>query len=162
MWAVYPINCQSLNEFQPTDHLIILTSSFSPRVPSSCLWINPYTLWLSKLPRSSFHLRPINHHPTITIPSLSYFLSLTPISSRPRRLRFLCHQFHKEKYHLLWRLVKMQEQAATSSMAASLPSSSERSSSSALQIEIKEGWFSFESHRFCSTSVQSLLRGLLS
>ncbi|XP_023735281.1 transcription factor HY5 [Lactuca sativa] len=33
----------------------------------------------------------------------------------------------------------MQEQAATSSMAASLPSSSERSSSSALQIEIKEG-----------------------
>nr|WMD01018.1 elongated hypocotyl 5 [Taraxacum mongolicum] len=33
----------------------------------------------------------------------------------------------------------MQEQAATSSMAASLPSSSERSSSSAPQVEIKEG-----------------------
>lgn len=36
----------------------------------------------------------------------------------------------------------MQEQAATtSSIAASLPSSSERSSSSAFQIEVKEGWF---------------------
>ncbi|KAK9072840.1 hypothetical protein SSX86_009275 [Deinandra increscens subsp. villosa] len=33
----------------------------------------------------------------------------------------------------------MQEQGATSSVAASLPSSSERSSSSALQINIKEG-----------------------
>ncbi|KVH90293.1 Basic-leucine zipper domain-containing protein [Cynara cardunculus var. scolymus] len=33
----------------------------------------------------------------------------------------------------------MQEQAATSSVAASLPSSSERSSSSALQVEVKEG-----------------------
>ncbi|KAJ9555021.1 hypothetical protein OSB04_009635 [Centaurea solstitialis] len=33
----------------------------------------------------------------------------------------------------------MQEQPATSSVAASLPSSSERSSSSALQIEVKEG-----------------------
>ncbi|KAL8255917.1 hypothetical protein R6Q59_030984 [Mikania micrantha] len=33
----------------------------------------------------------------------------------------------------------MQEQAATSSVAASLPSSSERSSSSALQINVKEG-----------------------
>ncbi|XP_071699352.1 transcription factor HY5-like [Rutidosis leptorrhynchoides] len=33
----------------------------------------------------------------------------------------------------------MQEQAATSSMAVSLPSSSERSSSSALQLNVKEG-----------------------
>lgn len=33
----------------------------------------------------------------------------------------------------------MQEQAPTSSVAASLPSSSERSSSSALQVEVKEG-----------------------
>ncbi|KAJ0952511.1 putative transcription factor bZIP family [Helianthus annuus] len=33
----------------------------------------------------------------------------------------------------------MQDQAATSSVAASLPSSSERSSSSALQLNVKEG-----------------------
>ncbi|GKC38974.1 hypothetical protein Tco_1051358 [Tanacetum coccineum] len=35
--------------------------------------------------------------------------------------------------------MQQQEQGATSSLAASLPSSSERSSSSALQLNVKEG-----------------------
>ena len=37
----------------------------------------------------------------------------------------------------------MQEQATSSIAASSLPSSSERSSSSALHLEVKEGAFSF-------------------
>ncbi|KAM0009355.1 putative transcription factor bZIP family [Helianthus debilis subsp. tardiflorus] len=85
------------------------------------------------LPRSHFLNRPIYHHPTANI---AFTFSL-----RHPYPPALFHSSSPLKNTVLFYFLslEMQDQAATSSVAASLQSSSERSSSSALHVNVKEG-----------------------